>query len=268
MPARPSDAATFTALHTDFLLLPNAWDAASAAIIERAGAKAIATSSAAVAWAHGFADGHDVPIAKLAVAVEEIARVVGVPISCDAEGGYSDEPSGVAENVRVLIGAGAVGINLEDGKQPHDLHLRKIEAARKAAESAGVALYINARTDVFLKRLVPPEQALEETIRRGHAMKAAGASGLFAPLVMKPDDIKALAEAVAMPLNLMAWSGLPDLATLKSLGAKRLSAATGIFHAAALAVKQSATAFLATGDAAALIAAGGERDDYNAWFKR
>jgi 2-methylisocitrate lyase-like PEP mutase family enzyme len=268
MPTRPNDAAVFAALHKGFLILPNAWDAASAAVVERAGAKAIATSSAAVAWAHGFADGHDLPIAKLAIAVEEIARAVSVPITCDAEGGYSDDPASVAENVSALIGVGAVGINLEDGKQPHELHLKKIEAARNAAERAGVALYINARTDVFLKRLVPPEQALEETIRRGNAAKQAGASGLFAPLVINPEDIKALVAGVDLPLNLMGWAGLPDAATLKALGAKRLSAATGLFHAAALALKHSAEAFLATGDSGALAASGGERSDYNAWFKR
>ncbi len=268
MPARPNDAAAFAALHKDFLILPNAWDAASAAIVERAGAKAIATSSAAVAWAHGYADGHDFPVSKLAIALEEIVRVVGVPVSCDAEGGYSDDPAVVGENISAIISAGAVGINLEDGKQPHELHLRKIEAARKAADRAGIALYINARTDVFLKRLVPPEQVLEETIRRGNAMKAAGASGIFAPMVMQAEDIKAIAAAVDMPLNLMGWSGLPDAATLKALGAKRLSAATGLFHVAAHAMKQSAEAFVATGDASALIAAGGDRSDYNAWFKR
>jgi 2-methylisocitrate lyase-like PEP mutase family enzyme len=268
MPARPNDAETFHALHCDFLILPNAWDAASAAIVERAGAKAIATSSAAVAWAHGFADGHDVPVAKLAVAVEEIVRVVGVPVSCDAEAGYADDAAAVGENVTVLIGAGAVGINLEDGKQPHELHLRKIEAARSAAERAGVKLYINARTDVFLKRLAPLEQVVEETIRRARAMKEAGASGLFAPLAMKREDIRALVGAVDMPLNLMAWTGMPDATALKALGVKRLSAATGLFHAAALVVKQSAEAFLATGDSGALVAAGGERSDYNAWFKR
>lgn len=268
MPARPNDAAVFAALHKDFLILPNAWDAVSAAIVERAGAKAIATSSAAVAWAHGYADGHDLPIAKLVAAVEEIARVVSAPISCDAEGGYSDDPADVAENVSALIGAGAVGINLEDGKQPHELHLRKIEAARSAAERAGVVLYINGRTDVFLKRLAPPEKALEETIRRGNAMKEAGASGLFVPLAIKPEDIEAIAAAVDMPLNLMAWTGLPEAAALKALGARRLSAATGLFHVAASALKQSAEAFLAAGDVAALVAAGGERSDYNAWFKR
>lgn len=267
MPARPQDAAVFHALHQDFLILPNVWDAASAKIVERAGAKAVATSSAAVAWVHGFADGHDLPVAKLVTTVEEIARVTTLPITCDAEGGYADDPARVAENVAALIGAGAVGINLEDGRDPHDLHLRKIEAARAAAERAGVNLYINARTDVYLKQLVPAEQALEETKRRGRAFEAAGASGLFVPFAMKPDDIRAVAAAVELPLNIMGWPGVPDATTLQSLGARRLSAATWMFRAAASAVAETASAFLRTGDCEALAARAGDRTDFDALMR-
>lgn len=264
MPARPQDAAIFHALHRDFLILPNVWDAASAKVVERAGAKAIATSSAAVAWAHGYADGHDLPIAKLVTTVEEIARVTALPITCDAEGGYADDPARVAENVAALIGAGAVGINLEDGREPHDLHLRKIEAARAAAERAGVDLYINARTDVYLKQLTPAEQALEETVRRGRAFKTAGASGLFAPFAMKPDDIRAISAAIALPLNIMGWPGVPDAGALQSLGARRLSAATWMFRVAAGAVAEATLAFLRTGDSEALVARAGARTDFDA----
>lgn len=250
---RQNDAA-FHALHQDFLILPNVWDAVSAKLIERAGAKAIATSSAAVAWAHGFADGHDLPIAKLVTAVEEIARVVSVPISADAEAGYADDPGQVGENIAALIGAGAVGINLEDGREPHEAHLRKIEAARSAAERAGVNLYINARTDVYLKQLVPAEQAVAETIRRGRAFKDAGASGLFAPFALRPDDIRAIAAAVDMPLNVIAMTGLPAAVALKMLGARRLSAGTKIAGAALAATRAAAAEFLADGDSDVLAA--------------
>ncbi|MEQ1618716.1 MAG: isocitrate lyase/phosphoenolpyruvate mutase family protein [Terricaulis sp.] len=266
MTARSQDAAIFHALHRDFLILPNAWDAASAKLIERAGARAIATSSAAVAWAHGYADGHDLPIAKLVTTVEEIARVTALPITCDAEGGYADDPARVAENVAALIGAGAVGINLEDGRESHDLHLRKVEAARVAAERAGVALYINARTDVFLKKLVAPEQALQETIRRGCALKSAGASGYFVPFAMAPDDIRAIAGAVDLPLNIMGWPGIPDQAALWTLGARRLSAATWMFRAAASALAETASAFLRTGDCEALAGAA-DRTDFDALMR-
>ncbi len=267
MPAGPNDAAAFHALHEDFLILPNAWDAVTAKLIERAGAKAIATSSAAVAWAHGFADGHDLPIAKLVTVIEEIARVVAVPISCDAEGGYSGDPRQVGENISALIGAGAVGINLEDGREPHEAHLRKIEAAREAATRAGVDLYINARTDVYLKPLVPAEQAVAETIRRGLAFKEAGASGLFAPFALKGDDIRAIATAVNLPLNVIAMAGLPKAAELKGLGVRRLSAGTKIAGAALAATKAAAEAFLIDGDSDALSDRVGAAVNYNAMIK-
>lgn len=267
MPHRPQDAAAFHALHQDFLILPNVWDAVSAKIVERAGAKALATSSAAVAWAHGFADGHDLPIAKLVTTVEEIARVTALPISCDAEGGYADDPARVGENVAALIGVGAVGINIEDGREPHDVHLRKIEAARAAATRAGVNLYINARTDVYLKQLVPAEQAVAETIRRGRAFKEAGASGLFAPFALKADDIRAIAAAVDLPLNVIAMAGLPKAEELKALGARRLSAGTKIAGAALAATKAAAEAFLIDGDSDALSERVGASVNYNALIK-
>ena len=267
MPLDKNAAARFHALHRDFLILPNAWDAASAKLIERAGAAAIATSSAAVAWAHGYADGHDLPIAKLVTTVEEIARVVSAPITADAEGGYADDPSEVGENIAALIGAGAVGINLEDGRNPHTLHVRKIEAARAAANRAGVDLYINARTDVFLKQLTQPEDAVEETLKRARALRDAGASGLFVPLAMKPEDIRAIASEIGLPLNIMAWPGAPSAAVLKSLGARRLSAATWMFRVAATALGQAASAFLQDGDSDALAALAGDRSDYNALIK-
>jgi 2-methylisocitrate lyase-like PEP mutase family enzyme len=263
----PADtAALFHKLHEDLLLLPNAWDAVSARVMQEAGAKAIATSSAAVAWSQGFADGNHFPPARLVTVLEDIARVVSVPISCDAEGGYSDDPKQAAENVRAFIGAGAVGINLEDGKQPHDLHLRKIEAIRAAAEAAGVNLFINARTDVFLKQLVPPEQAIEETLRRAKAIKSAGASGLFAPGVHKSEDIAAIVAGAGLPLNVMARPGAPNAATLRELGVKRLSAATATFTAAMAGVFAAAVDFLADGDSDLLWQRRGNPLDYNNLF--
>ncbi|HYD86377.1 MAG TPA: isocitrate lyase/phosphoenolpyruvate mutase family protein [Vitreimonas sp.] len=266
MTSSQASAAAFHALHKDFLVLPNAWDAASARVTQDAGAKAIATSSAAVAWAHGYADGHHFPVEKLIAAVEEIARAVSVPITTDAEGGYDDDIGKVAENVRALIDAGAVGINLEDGKQPHELHLRKIEAVRNAANKAGVDLFINARTDVFLKQLVPPEAAVAETLRRAAAIKNAGASGLFAPAIVTPADIAAVAEGAGMPLNVMARPGLPDAAELKALGVKRLSAATAIFNAAMAGVREATEDFLATGNSETLWSRRGAPPDYNKLF--
>jgi 2-methylisocitrate lyase-like PEP mutase family enzyme len=266
MAARPQDAATFHALHKELLVLPNAWDAASARVTQDAGAKAIATSSAAVAWSQGYADGHHFPPARLAIVIADIARVVTVPITCDAEGGYSDDPKQAAENITALINAGAVGINLEDGKQPHELHLKKIEAIRNAAERAGVNLYINARTDVYLKQLVPAEQATEETLRRAAAIKEAGASGLFVPGVSSAADISAIVKGTTLPLNVMARPGVPKRDELKAIGVKRISAATSIYAVAMRAAIDASTAFLETADSDTLWAKRGTQPDYNKMF--
>jgi 2-methylisocitrate lyase-like PEP mutase family enzyme len=266
MPARPQDAAAFHALHKDFLILPNAWDAASARVMQESGAKAIATSSAAVAWAHGYADGHHFPVAKLVTVVEEIARAVSAPITADAEGGYSDDVRQTAENITALINAGAVGVNLEDGKQAHELHLKKIEAVREAAVRAGIDLFINARTDVFLKKLVAPEAAVAETLRRAHAIKSAGASGMFVPAAINSADIATIVEGAGLPVNIMALPGVANAAQLKELGVKRLSAATSIFNAAMAGAREAAEDFLASGDAGELWQRRGSPLDYNKLF--
>jgi 2-methylisocitrate lyase-like PEP mutase family enzyme len=267
MPARPQDADKFHALHEDFLILPNAWDAASARLVQEAGAKAIATSSAAVAWAHGYADGHGLPISILVTAVQEIARVVSVPITVDAEGGYSDDLAQIEKNIALLIDAGGVGINLEDGKQSHELHLKKIEAARNAGERAGVKLFINARTDVYLKKLFPAEEALDETMRRGWACKKAGANGFFVPGVADSKQISAIAQEVDIPLNVIAMAGVPKAAELRALGAKRLSGATRIFGAAMAGARAATEAFLRDGDSDALTKAQGTPPNWNEMFK-
>lgn len=260
------NAAKFHKLHEELLILPNVWDAASARIVQDAGAKAIATSSAAVAWAQGYADGHHFPIEKLIATVQAIARAADIPITCDAEGGYSDDPKQAADNVAALIDAGAVGINLEDGKQSHDLHLKKIEAIRAVAEKKGVNLYINARTDVILKQLVPPDQAVAETLRRAAAIERAGASGLFVPGIAAADEISAIVAGTKLPLNIMARPGAPPASELRALGVRRVSAATGLFNAAMAAAREAAEDFLRDADSEALWQRRGSPPDYNKLF--
>jgi 2-methylisocitrate lyase-like PEP mutase family enzyme len=266
MSTRPAAAEVFHALHADLLLLPNAWDSASARVVQEAGAKAVATSSAAVAWARGVPDGHGLPPLKLAAVVEEIARVISVPITVDSEAGYSDDVGEVERNIAAFLNAGGVGINLEDGRAPHALHLRKIEAALKAGERVGVKIFVNARTDVFLKQLVPAEQAIEETIKRARAIKAAGASGLFVPGIFESAQIKTIVDAAGLPLNVMARPGAPDAAQLRALGVKRLSAATSVFAAAMNATREAAEEFLAVGDSDALWKRRGAQLDFNKLF--
>jgi len=239
---------TFRQLHErGLLLLPNAWDAGSARLIESRGAQAIATTSAGVAWAAGYNDGSRLPVAKLIATVEAIARVVRVPITVDVEAGYSDDPSAVAETVARVVAAGAVGINIEDGEGSPDLLAAKIEAVKRAAQAIGVDLFVNARTDVFLAGLAPREARVEETIARAARYRDAGADGLFVPCIAEPAEIEAVAKAVPMPLNVMWMPGLPSLAELEKLGVRRLSAGAAIPAIVLGIVASSASSFLRNG---------------------
>ena len=239
-------AEKFRALHAPgrFLVLPNAWDAASARLVEDCGAEAIATSSAAVAWSHGYADGEAIPVAVLLAAVAEILRVVKVPVSVDSEAGYSSDPAKVADYTNALIDMGVAGINLEDGTHTPDLTARKIEAIKNAARKKGGDIFINARADVYLKNLTPPEHMRQETIRRGKLYKSAGADGFFAPSVTEAADIRAIAESVDLPLNVLFFSACPPVAEMKTAGVRRLSAGAGISRIALGAARTATKLFL------------------------
>ncbi len=262
-----SHADTFHALHAgpDILVLPNAWDAASAGLMSEAGAKAVATSSAAVAWARGYADGDRLPVATLLTIIAEAAKASKVPLTADIEGGYTDDLATLAETVKGVVGAGAVGINLEDGLRDPDLHARKVEAARKAAASAGVNLFINARTDVYLKGIAQGEAAVAESTRRAARYQGAGASGIFVPGARDAGEIKALVAGIKLPVNIMGLPGL-KAADLQALGVRRISSATSLFTAAFGALTRATAAFLADGDSAALYAAGEGMPNFNKLF--
>ncbi|MDP2214511.1 isocitrate lyase/phosphoenolpyruvate mutase family protein [Phenylobacterium sp.] len=242
-------ATAFHALHTgpDLLILPNAWDAASAALMASAGAKAVATSSAAVAWAQGFPDGDALPTGRLIAVIADVVRVTPVPVTADIEGGYTDDLAELSETIRRVAGAGAVGINLEDGARDPDLHARKIAAARAAADAEGVALYINARTDIYLRNLAQGEAALTETLRRAALYLDAGASGLFVPGPADEAVIGALADGVKAPLNIMLRPTTPAAERLTALGVRRLSSATAPFRAAYGALVEALPGYLETG---------------------
>jgi 2-methylisocitrate lyase-like PEP mutase family enzyme len=238
--------AQFRDLHAPgkFLVLPNAWDAASARLVEDGGASAIATSSAAVAWAHGYPDGEALTPAILLAAVAEILRVVKIPVSVDSEAGYSADPAKVADYTSALIDMGVAGINLEDGTHPPDLTARKIEAIKNAAHKKGSGLFINARADVYLKKLAPPEHSLREMISRGQLYKSAGADGFFAPAVTDAADMRAIAGAVDLPLNILFFPGVPSFADMKAAGVRRLSAGAGISRIALGAARTATKQFL------------------------
>lgn len=255
--SQTAKADLFRQLHQgpEVLILPNAWDAASAAVVADAGAKAIATSSAAVAWTFGQADGDILAVDNTCAAVSAITRITDLPVSCDFEGGFTDDLDQLAGNIARLIDAGAVGINFEDGSRDPNLHARKIAAVRQAAEKAGVGLFINARTDVYLRQLATGDAAEAEAIKRGRLYASAGADGVFVPGAAEVGLIGRLAAAIPAPLNILAWPGAPDAAALKALGVRRLSAGTGTFNIAYAALARAAADFLAQGSSDAIFAA-------------
>lgn len=261
----------FRALHAPgrLLILPNAWDAASAALVAAAGAEAVATTSAGLAWSRGYPDGNTLPVRVVEAAIAEIARAVAVPLSVDIEAGYTVEPQGVGELVAAVIAAGAAGVNIEDGDDAPDLLCRKIEAARGAAARAGVDLFLNARTDVYLRRLVAPERAVAETLERGRHYLAAGCDGLFVPGASAAADLRALAAGVGdAPLNVMAVPGLPAAAELQRLGVRRLSAGAGLAAAAYGRARRLARDFLRDGRYEPLAEDAVDFVEMNALFRR
>lgn len=248
-------ATTFSELHQrgNPLRLLNAWDAGSAKVFEAAGALALGTTSAGVAFALGHPDGERITRAELAGVVASITGAVDIPISADIESGFGSTPAEVAETVRAVIAAGAVGVNIEDASgQRHD-PLREVTdaagrlaAARQAADQEGVALFINARTDVYLLAVGEPETRLGEATARLRAYGDAGASGVFAPRAIEPDAIAALVEATPLPLNVLA-NGAPSVDELAALGVARISVGSGPCLAALGVISRAAEEFLGPG---------------------
>jgi 2-methylisocitrate lyase-like PEP mutase family enzyme len=237
----------FRSLHSnsDLLFLANAWDAGSARLIESLGAKAIATTSAGLAWSRGYPDGESLPVDQLLNTARDIARVVRVPLSIDIEGGYSNDVRIVADVVDGVVEIGAGGINIEDGEQPAELLCAKIETARRVASRAGVDLFINARTDVYLRELVPKGAAVREVTRRAKLYRGAGCDGVFVPGVTEIDDIETIARSIdPLPLNIMAIPGLPSAASLRKHGVRRLSSGSAIAQASMALTIRLASDFL------------------------
>jgi len=216
------------------LVLPNAWDVSSARIFEDSGFSAIGTSSAGVAFSHGYPDGEKIPRDEMLAAVRRIAEAVEVPVTADMAAGFGNTAEEIAETARAVIAAGAVGMNLEDVVEGTpgvlaDLNRQKeiIGAVLEAGAGAGIPLVLNARTDIFLDSIGPAETRLARTIERLNAYRAAGAQSLFAPGVTNKETIAQLARGVAGPLNILATVGTPPVAELQQLGVARVSVGSG-----------------------------------------
>jgi len=225
----PSAAARFRHLHAQGLLrLANAWDAGTARLIEHLGAPAVATTSAGLAWAQGYPDGDALDVDALLHAVAGIARAIDVPLTVDVEGGYSDDPAAVADTVMRVVQAGAAGINLEDGARDPALLAAKIRTIRAACVVQGLDVFINARTDVYLRGLVADDVRVDETLARADLYRDAGADGLFVPGLVDADAIRTLAARCGLPLNVMLRPQLRDLAALEALGVRRISTGSAL----------------------------------------
>ncbi len=233
-------ARRFLELHRGpkILVLPNAWDVASARVFEDAGFPAIGTSSAGVAFSLGYPDGQKMSRGEMLDVVNRIASAVDVPVTADVEAGFGRTPEEVADTAREVIAAGAVGMNLEDGVdgKPEvlaDVNDQKeiIRAVVEAALSAGVPFTLNARTDIFLYGIGAAETRMARTIERLNAYHSAGAPSLFAPGVKDRDTIAQLARGIAGPLNILATAGTPPVAELQELGVARVSIGSGPMRA-------------------------------------
>lgn len=250
MSVSPADRAhRFRALHDPArpLVLANAWDVASAVVAAAAGAPAVATTSAGVAWSLGVPDGDHLDRTRALDVVARIAAAVDVPVTADVEGGFGSTAAEVGETVAQVIAAGAVGLNIEDADRDPVVLAERVVAARRAADRAGVPLFVNARTDVYLRGLGDPASRLDETVARAHRYLDAGADGIFVPGVVDATTIAALTERIPAPVNVLVGEGTPPVPELGRLGAARVSLGSDVALAALALVRAATRELLATG---------------------
>lgn len=241
----------FAALHVprEPLVLFNIWDAGSARAVAAAGARAVATGSASVAMANGFADGEAVPLDLVLDIAARIVAAVDVPVTIDFEGGYAVEPEAVAANVARLAATGAVGCNFEDqvvggeGLHPVAFQAERIAAIRAAT---GPAFFINARTDIFLqaKPDTHDEAKVDAAIERAHAYADAGASGVFVPGLANLELLARMCWESPLPVNFMAFPGAPDAKAVAEAGVARISHGPFPYRAAMQGLKDAARELL------------------------
>jgi 2-methylisocitrate lyase-like PEP mutase family enzyme len=261
-------ATTFRSLHDDgIFVLPNAWDAGSAAMIAAAGAQVIATTSAGISWSLGRSDGEHLSRAEMIDVIARIVATVDLPVTADIEGGYGDDSEAVATTVRAVIDAGAVGVNLEDSRssdgtlhEPDDQAAR-IRAGRAASTAADLPeLVINARTDVFLFGIGEPDGRLDDVVRRAAAYAEAGADSLFVPGLLDLGTLKELTAKVSLPVNVMVGPGAPNVTSLHAVGVRRVSLGQAISQAAYSLARRAAAEALTAGTYDSIA----ETDDFGA----
>ncbi len=242
-------AERFRRLHEgpEILVLPNAWDVATARIVELAGYSAVATTSAGIAASLGYPDGECISRDEMLSVVARIVRAVSIPVTADVESGYGDP----LETARAVAATGAIGINLEDVTAERGDTLADLDrqtALIHEMQALGLPLVINARTDIFLGEIGETATRVARTIQRLNAYRDAGADCLFAPGVRDLDTITTLAQEIGGPLNILAVAGSPAVPELHQAGVKRVSigsggsrAALGLFRRIAMELKEQGT---------------------------
>ncbi len=234
------------------LVLPNAWDVASARIVEELGFLAIATTSAGVAASLGYTDGQKVSRDEMLQVVGRIVKAVNVPVTADMEAGYGTTPEAMVETTKALIASGAVGLNFEDihgadesSHVPLALQVEKIQAIRETAASAGVPVVLNARTDIFLMPIGPVETRYARSVERLRTYHQAGADCLFAPGVSDRETIAKLVKDVKGPLNILLTPNCPSLNELEKIGVARASTGSALMRASMGRARSAAKQMLA-----------------------
>lgn len=241
---------TFLALHSGSgFVLPNAWDAGSARILEQVGFAAIATTSAGVAWSCGLPDGGPLDVDTMLTRVARIVAAVDVPVSADLESGYGDTPDEVGRTVARAVDLGVAGGNLEDAVRGTLFDLEEASdriAAARAAAPAGTFV-LNARTDAYFTGT--SRDPFTETVERAVRYIGAGADCIFVPGVNDEETIRRLAAAIPAPLNIVAGltANVIDARRLFSLGVKRVTVGGSLARAALSVVERAGRELLDTG---------------------
>ena len=273
MKGQADKATRLRALHhgPEMLVLPNAWDCASARVFEEAGFPAIATTSAGIAFSLGYPDGQRIRPEEMLRAVKRIANCVDVPLTADLEAGYDDP----AVSTAAVVEAGAVGLNLEDldGDGPEilvdvDKQARRIVAVRRAGDELGVPIVINARTDVYLAQVGEPAARFNLALERLRVYIAAGADCVFVPGVSDEASIQGFVEQLSFPVNILLGPDTPPLSRLRELGVARVSTGSGVARATIGLTRRIARELKATGSLAVIFEEAVSYADANALFRR
>jgi 2-methylisocitrate lyase-like PEP mutase family enzyme len=243
----------FYQLHhnSEILVLPNIWNPLGALLLQDLGFKAVATASASIACSNGYQDGEKYPFNELVLLLKRITQSVSIPVTADVESGYAKNNIKLKENIKRLVDTGILGINFEDSKHEEQKLVAKEEQAERihliknTASEMGSSLFINARTDVFLKQNnLSKEEKLNEAIQRGKLYKSAGADGLYPIFLKEQQSIKSIIDEVQLPINILMLPGIPGFAALKEIGVARVSLGPGFLKYAINSMKDVANKLL------------------------